>query len=298
MPWIESHQSLANHKKLVRLCKVLSISKPQAVGHLHFLWWWALDGASDGDLSDLTADEIEGFAMWEGAPGALHSALRECGWIDETGKIHDWKDYGGRYHVIKEGNRRRQAALRKRLANNNALVTRDVTVTSALVTRESRECNAQQDRTGQDQTVPQERESVAVPPMSREEYDREFSTRPWSKDFLEYWWNELDGVCHWKPKNCEFPLDRKGVGSWLANRWPAWKAIKIGGNGSPRPASSNSSAFALKTQREAVERMIKDVERRGFEDAFGMNFENKKDQSEWMNLRQQLKEIDKQLVAL
>lgn len=230
MPWIESHQSLANHKKLVRLCKVLSISKPQAVGHLHFLWWWALDGASDGDLSDLTADEIEGFAMWEGAPGALHSALRECGWIDETGKIHDWKDYGGRYHVIKEGNRRRQAALRKRLANNNALVTRDVTVTSALVTRESRECNAQQDRTGQDQTVPQERESVVVPPFNRAQYDQEFSTYPWTKEFLEYYWNELD-ACNWIPEHYKQPLDRRGVGSWLRNRWPQWRTGQVGGNG-------------------------------------------------------------------
>lgn len=105
-----------------------------------------------------------------------------------------------------------------------------------------------------------ERESVSVPPMSREEYDREFSTRPWSKEFLEYWWNELDGVCHWKPKNCEFPLDRKGVGSWLANRWPGWQSVKAKGNGSPPKESAAQREARIATQeREADEQKRKEI---------------------------------------
>lgn len=67
-----------------------------------------------------------------------------------------------------------------------------------------------------------ERERV-VPPMSRQEYDQEFSTRHWTPDFLNHYWNELD-ACDWQPKNYDRPLARKGVGSWLANRWPDWQA--------------------------------------------------------------------------
>lgn len=63
-------------------------------------------------------------------------------------------------------------------------------------------------------------------------------------------------------------------------------------------ASASSVAFALKTKREAVERRIKEVERRGWEDSFGINFNEKKDREEWATLTRQLSEIDKQLVAL
>lgn len=105
-----------------------------------------------------------------------------------------------------------------------------------------------------------ERESV-VPPLSREEYDREFSTRPWTKDFLEYYWRELDAVCNWQPKNCPRPLDRKGVGGWLANRWPNWQTVKARGNGSPaKESNAEREARIARQEREAEERKQKEIE--------------------------------------
>ena len=47
MAWIESHQTLGTHRKLLALCQALHIEDTRAVGMLHYLWWWALDNAPD-----------------------------------------------------------------------------------------------------------------------------------------------------------------------------------------------------------------------------------------------------------
>ena len=51
MAWIKSQQVLREHPKLKRLARRLEVSVPAALGHLHMLWWWALDYAQDGDLT-------------------------------------------------------------------------------------------------------------------------------------------------------------------------------------------------------------------------------------------------------
>ena len=34
-----------------KLARRLGVSLPAAIGHLHLLWWWAMDYAQDGDLT-------------------------------------------------------------------------------------------------------------------------------------------------------------------------------------------------------------------------------------------------------
>ena len=51
MAWIESHQELRHHYKTKRLARELKVTVAAAIGHLHCLWWWAIDFAPDGDLS-------------------------------------------------------------------------------------------------------------------------------------------------------------------------------------------------------------------------------------------------------
>jgi len=45
MAWIESNQELARHPKAKKAARMLGISVPAVVGHLHFLWWWCLEYA-------------------------------------------------------------------------------------------------------------------------------------------------------------------------------------------------------------------------------------------------------------
>jgi hypothetical protein len=97
MAWIESHQSLATHRKLYKLSSILGIGRPQAVGHLHFLWWWALDNASNGNLQEIPGSVVEDVVGWAGEPLKFYNALIESEWIDsDTLTLHNWQNYAGK----------------------------------------------------------------------------------------------------------------------------------------------------------------------------------------------------------
>ena len=96
MAWIESHTSLWRHPKTMRFAKLLGVTVPQAIGHLHLLWWWALEYATDGDLSQFDTTEVATAMLWDGDEDVIMQALRQARFVDETGVIHDWEDYAGR----------------------------------------------------------------------------------------------------------------------------------------------------------------------------------------------------------
>jgi len=101
--WVPSHQELRDHPKTRRAARRAGVSIPQMIGHLHCLWWWALDHAPDGDLGKYDAEDLADAAMWEGDPETLVKALRDCGpsgaagFLEDDGSLHDWAEYGGRY---------------------------------------------------------------------------------------------------------------------------------------------------------------------------------------------------------
>lgn len=108
MPWIESHTTLARHPKTLRLARHLGLSVPCAIGHLHLLWWWALEYAEAGDVSAFDAEEIALACQWDGAPDVLLSGLRRAGFIEETGALHDWWDYAGKWIEQRKANAEKQ----------------------------------------------------------------------------------------------------------------------------------------------------------------------------------------------
>lgn len=113
MAWIESHQAVGSHPKTKRLARRLGVSLPAAVGHLHYLWWWALDFAQDGDLSRFDAYDIKDATLWEGDEVTILEALVEAGFIDETAEglfLHDWADYAGKLLERREKDRARKRA--------------------------------------------------------------------------------------------------------------------------------------------------------------------------------------------
>lgn len=133
--WIESHQTLREHPKARKLAILLGVSVPAAIGHLHCLWWWAMDYAQEGDLSRFDAEDIAVAAMWDGDPELLVSALTKARFIetaDETsvGSIHDWHDYAGRLIDKRRQNADRQSAYRER--------TRDVKPKSPAESNQNR----------------------------------------------------------------------------------------------------------------------------------------------------------------
>lgn len=121
MAWIEVHQELTRHHKVKRLARALEISRPQAVGHLFFLWSWALDHAPSGDLSGFDDEEIAEESGWDRdqpAHGPPHDstefvqALRDAGWLDGS-DLHDWDEYAGRLLAKREANKERARKARE-----------------------------------------------------------------------------------------------------------------------------------------------------------------------------------------
>lgn len=123
MTYIESHKELVGHPKTKKAARLLGVSIPTALGHLHMLWYWAMDYADDGNLTDHDPQDIADAVAWDGEPQAFIDALVNCGLnrgsgfldlVDGQLTIHDWMQYAG--NLIE---RRRLDAQRKRAARLN-----------------------------------------------------------------------------------------------------------------------------------------------------------------------------------
>lgn len=149
MAWIESHQELVRHPKTRKLSRKLGITIPAAIGHLHMLWWWALDYAQDGDVSSFEPEDIADAIDWPlDRSDLLLDALIDSEFIDDCeGKlvIHDWFDYVGRLIDKREQNRER-----KRKSRSNK---RKINDGHAPVTHPS-QSNESDDSGGHGATVP------------------------------------------------------------------------------------------------------------------------------------------------
>ena len=117
MAWIKSEQAIASHPKTLMLATRLGVSVPEAIGHIHLLWWWALDYCKDGYITRYR-DYIPMAAQWEGDGELFTKALIEFGWVDEIDDeliIHDWMEYTGKLESV-----RQKDAERKRKARNSS----------------------------------------------------------------------------------------------------------------------------------------------------------------------------------
>jgi len=124
MAWIKSEQALASHPKVHLLAKELGIGVPQVIGHLHLLWWWALDYADDGNLTRYR-DFIPNASQWTGDEEYFIESLIKHNFIDVIDNkliIHDWLDYTGALIETREkdAERKRQARARKSENSKNS----------------------------------------------------------------------------------------------------------------------------------------------------------------------------------
>jgi hypothetical protein len=112
MAWIESHQSLARHPKTLRLARALGRDVPTVIGHLHLLWWWALDYAPSGSLAEVSNEEVAAACQYRGDPGRLAGALTAAGFLEEGRRLHDWEEYTGRLLARRLANTERMRRVR------------------------------------------------------------------------------------------------------------------------------------------------------------------------------------------
>jgi len=125
--WIQVHQNLRQHPKLIRAARYLDVSRVEAVGHLVHLWLWCVDYAPDGDLSAFDHETIAAAAEYAGDAERFVQALVEAAKIGDRpgflesidGRmfVHDWQDYGGRLQDRRERDAERKRGERSKEAS-------------------------------------------------------------------------------------------------------------------------------------------------------------------------------------
>jgi hypothetical protein len=162
MVWLQSHQELRSHPKTVKAARMLGVSLPTMVGHLHLLWWWALDHAPDGDLSKFDAEDIVMGAQFDGPGTAFVKALQACGpkgrhgFLTDDYLLHDWNEYGGKYQRRVEIAKQAAEARWSKNTAEQPLIVEDETDAHALP--EQSASNAEE-RRGEEKRKDQERSS-------------------------------------------------------------------------------------------------------------------------------------------
>jgi len=137
---------LPRHPKFLRLCRATSMSEPEALGTLGFLWMLAAEVAEDGKLGDFDPGDLERLLRWDGEAGDLVAALVRCGWLDqhEDGslRVHDWHHATGKglhERALARARKRRQRAAQKDSVASERDSHADVTPSChAAVPRKSR----------------------------------------------------------------------------------------------------------------------------------------------------------------
>ena len=100
MAWIESHQKLASDPKLFDLMTSLSISRREAVGLLHMLWWWCVDHAENGDLRRFNPSHLSLAMDWDPKDAEnLVNGLVKAGFLEQEPyfRISKWWKFSGRF---------------------------------------------------------------------------------------------------------------------------------------------------------------------------------------------------------
>lgn len=118
--WIQMRQSLPTHKKTRRLVRALNLPYPdgipQIVGHLCMFWLWCAGNTDNGDLTDLTAQDIADAAAWTGDAETFRQALIDCGFIDTDYQgtcAHDFESHTDKAVIARETDRQRKAQRRQ-----------------------------------------------------------------------------------------------------------------------------------------------------------------------------------------
>lgn len=116
MAWIELHDTLPDHKKVIQAADELKMDKDMLVGKLVRLWTWAVNNRENGAFTAREVKTIAEVMRFRGKVQRLIGALVSAGLLDEaqeTYTIHDWHERVGML-MAKRETQRAQARERKR----------------------------------------------------------------------------------------------------------------------------------------------------------------------------------------
>jgi hypothetical protein len=140
MAWIEVHDTLPDHDKVIQVSEELRLDKDAVVGKLIRLWHWTLQNRETGAFTRRDMETIAEVMRFKGKPERLFSALILARLLDDhedgTYTIHGWYKRVGmlleKREVIRAQDRERQRKKRDKDRDSNTCVTRDTERNNAV----------------------------------------------------------------------------------------------------------------------------------------------------------------------
>ena len=163
MAWMELHDTLPDHPKVICAAAALKLDKDTFVGKLTRLWLWALNHRESGFLRDNEAETVAEIMRFKGRPAALMAALLGAGLLDVTEggyMIHDWQESVGMLMASREEKR---AQARQRVKKHREKAARSAEE-GEETRRKEEECNADVTRY---KSVTRELRNAGVTPVKR-----------------------------------------------------------------------------------------------------------------------------------
>lgn len=270
MAWVEAHQELRDHPKTKRAARILGITRPQMIGHMMCLWWWCLDYAQDGNLTDFDNADIADAAEWEGEPDDFVNALLTCGPADRAGflvndnglHVNDWEEYGGKYITKRNQSRDRQRAYRERNATetlHNADVTRYSSVSNSAREEERREEKTTEETATRSQMARQYEAVLGMVPTASYPEMTQYMDRLINASAADWWTLALQETTGARRPGWQYM--KAILESWLAAGRPTSKV-----NGHSQDADTRPRVPALpKHEQEAADARQAEYERQEYE---------------------------------
>lgn len=119
-PWLKVEPALVKHRKTRKLARLWHCHPYQVVGFLVSLWGYCLEYQENGDVTEMLDVELEELAApctatTLGALPTVREALTEAGFLDASGRLHDWNDYTGAIMRERRKSRKRQQLHREQV---------------------------------------------------------------------------------------------------------------------------------------------------------------------------------------
>lgn len=187
MAWIQVHQQLKDHRKLLAAADELEIEPAHMLGLLISFWLWALDNAPSGSLEGISNRMIARAAQWSGEPDVFVAAMAHAGLLDEEApgnlEIHDWYEYAGKLIDQREAEKNRSR--RRRAAAGAASPSDDRRTTAGQPPDDQQKTAGRVDQTIPDQTIPKQSTPTKGDPPPNPQTETKPDTQ--ERRFAEFW---------------------------------------------------------------------------------------------------------------
>ena len=165
--WLKVEHQLPNHPKTKRLARLWGCHPHTICGFLIAFWGYMVEYQPDGDLAKVPTDDLDELAApclqrALNATVTVLDALKQAGFADPDGHVHDWEEYTGAL-LEQRGRDRDRHATRRKIEAAGTLTREDWAELLVVVGHRCAYCGRVRTRLGVDHIQPLSRGGAHAP---------------------------------------------------------------------------------------------------------------------------------------